>query len=151
MQSSEDGAERRKAMGADRITLKSLVFYAYHGVFEAEKELGQKFEVDVDMRGDFQAAARVDDIDMAVNYADVYATVKDIVEERDFDLIEALALNIADEVLSGYEVEEVTVRVRKPSAPIGGPADYVECEITRFRSDIVPLVEEEDDSDGDAF
>ncbi len=38
-------------MGADRITLKSLVFYAYHGVFEAEKELGQKFEVDVDMRG----------------------------------------------------------------------------------------------------
>ncbi len=57
---------------------------------------------------------------MAVNYADVYATVKDLVEERDFDLIEALALNIADEILSGYEIEEVTVRVRKPSAPIGG-------------------------------
>jgi len=34
-------------MQSDRITLKNLMFYAYHGVFAAEKELGQRFEVDV--------------------------------------------------------------------------------------------------------
>ncbi len=121
-------------MQADRITLKNLVFYAYHGVYAAEKELGQRFEVDVDMYGDFQAPARADDIDLIVSYADVYALVKEIVEEREFNLIEALATAIGDEVLSGHPVSEVTVRVRKPHAPLGGPADYVECEITRIAS-----------------
>lgn len=118
-------------MQADRITLKNLVFYAYHGVFAAEKELGQRFEVDVDMYGDFRTAARADDVDMTVSYADVYALVKEIVEEREFDLIEALAAAIGDEVLAGYPISCVTVRVRKPNAPLGGPADYVECEISR--------------------
>ena len=118
-------------MQADRITLKNLMFYAYHGVFAAEKELGQRFEVDVDMYGDFNTAARADDIDMTVNYGDVYTLVKEIVEEREFDLIEALAAAICDEVLAGYTVGRVTVRVRKPHAPLGGPADYVECEISR--------------------
>jgi dihydroneopterin aldolase len=121
-------------MQADRITLKNLVFYAYHGVFAAEKELGQRFEVDIDMYGDFQTAARAGDIDMTVNYADVYALVKEVVEEREFDLIEALATAIGDEVLAGYPVNRVTVRVRKPHAPLGGPADYVECEISRSAS-----------------
>lgn len=123
-------------MQADRITLKNLVFYAYHGVFAAEKELGQKFEVDVDVYGDFSACARDDDIDGAVNYADVYALVREIVEEREFDLIEALAHTIADEVLAGYAVRSVTVRVRKPGAPIGGPMDYVECEVTKNSPDM---------------
>jgi len=118
-------------MQADRITLRNLVFYAYHGVFAAEKELGQRFEVDVDMYGDFQTAARADDIDMTVSYADVYALVKEIVEEREFDLIEALAATIGEEVLTGHPIGRVTVRVRKPHAPLGGPADYVECEISR--------------------
>ncbi len=118
-------------MQSDRITLKNLVFYAYHGVFAAEKELGQRFEVDVDMYGDFQASARADDIDMTVNYADVYALVKEIVEEREFDLIEALAAAISAEVLASHSLSRVTARVRKPHAPLGGPADYVECEITR--------------------
>ena len=118
-------------MQADRITLKNLMFYAYHGVFAAEKELGQRFEVDVDMYGNFQTAARADDIDMTVNYGDVYTLVKEIVEEREFDLIEALAAAICDEVLACYTVGRVTVRVRKPHAPLGGPADYVECKISR--------------------
>ncbi|MEA4884767.1 MAG: dihydroneopterin aldolase [Clostridia bacterium] len=118
-------------MGADRITLKNLVFYAYHGAFAAEKELGQRFEVDVDMYRDLGACARVDDLDMAISYVDVYTLVKEIVEEREFSLIETLARTIADEVISGYALDEVTVRVRKPHAPIGGPMDYVECEMTR--------------------
>ncbi|MGB4338336.1 MAG: dihydroneopterin aldolase [Bacillota bacterium] len=120
-------------MPADRITLKNLVFYAYHGLFAAEKELGQRFEVDVDLYGDFSECARGDDIDAAVNYADVYALVREIVEEREFDLVETLAHTIADEIVSAYPVDSVTVRVRKPGAPIGGPMDYVECEVTRER------------------
>lgn len=118
-------------MASGKITLKNMVFYAYHGVFSAEKEMGQKFHVDVELKGDFTPAATSDDFEIALNYVDVYTLVKDIVEEREFNLIEALARAIADEILSAYDIEEVTVRVRKPGAAIGGVLDYVEVEITR--------------------
>ncbi|MCR4424754.1 MAG: dihydroneopterin aldolase [Firmicutes bacterium] len=118
-------------MPSDRLTLKNLIFYAYHGAFAAEKELGQRFEVDVDMRGDFQACSNTDDLDLAINYVDVYTLVREIVEEREFNLIETAARTVADEIASAYPVKEVTVRVRKPHAPIGGPMDYVEVEVTR--------------------
>lgn len=116
---------------SDKITLKNMVFYGYHGAFDSERELGQRFEVDLEMRLDLSAAAKADDLEVGVNYVDVYTTVKDIVEEREFDLIEALGETIAEEVLAGYPVEEVTVRVRKPHAGVGGILDYVEVELTR--------------------
>ena len=118
-------------MSDDRILLKNMVFYGYHGVFSAEKELGQRFEVDVEMVMDLSAAAQEDDVEVATNYVDVYTLVKDIVEEREFNLIEAMAETIAQEILSAYNIREVTVRVRKPHAAIGGVLDYVQVEITR--------------------
>ena len=98
-------------------------------VYGGRKELGAK------VRGGCRHTAtsrlqRADDIDMTVA-TQTYALVKEIVEEREFDLIEALAATIGDEVLAGYPVSRATVRVRKPNAPLGGPADYVECEISR--------------------
>ncbi|HHY46151.1 MAG TPA: dihydroneopterin aldolase [Firmicutes bacterium] len=115
----------------DRILLKNMVFYGYHGVFSAEKELGQRFEVDVEMVTDLSQGSQADDMDLTVNYVDVYTLVKDIVEEREFSLIEALAETIAQEILSAYDLREVTVRVRKPHAALGGVLDYVQVEITR--------------------
>jgi len=118
-------------MGHDRIVLKNMVFYGYHGVFPVEKELGQRFEVDVEMDLDLSAAGQADDLDLSINYVDVYGLVKDVVEERKFDLIEALAETIAREILSAHAIEGVTVRIRKPDVAIGGVLDYVEVEIAR--------------------
>lgn len=116
---------------ADRITLRNMVFYAHHGVFEAEKEMGQRFEVDVSLDLDLAAAGRSDDLAQSVNYADVYTQVKRVVSERRFNLIEGLAEAIASQLLAAYGVELVTVRVRKPHAPIGGVLDTVEVEVSR--------------------
>jgi dihydroneopterin aldolase len=109
-----------------------MVFYGYHGVFPAEKELGQRFEVDVELATDLSTAAQADDLDAGgINYVDVYTLVKDIVEEREFNLIEALAETIAQEILAAHEVDEVIVRVRKPDVAMGGVLDYVGVEIVR--------------------
>ncbi|MDI3280772.1 MAG: dihydroneopterin aldolase [Bacillota bacterium] len=116
---------------ADRISIKNMVFYGYHGVFTAEKEMGQRFEVDVDLYPSSNEAEKADDIDLAVNYVDVYAQVKEIVEEREMNLLESLAAAIADAIMESHELERVVVRVRKPHAPLGGPVDYVEAEVTR--------------------
>ncbi|HLS89924.1 MAG TPA: dihydroneopterin aldolase, partial [Limnochordia bacterium] len=105
---------------SDRIVIRDMVFYGYHGVFEAEREMGQRFEVDVELHLDLRSVAQADDIDEAINYVDVYTAVKDIVEEQSFRLIESLAEAIAQQLLTAYDVKTVIVRVRKPHAPIGG-------------------------------
>ena len=70
----------------------------------------------------------------SVSYADVYDVVKEITEKRRFNLIEALAENIAKEVLDKFElINEVMVRVKKPEAPVNGIYDYFGVEIRRGR------------------
>jgi len=120
---------------SDRIILKDMVFYAYHGVFDAEHELGQRFEVDVELHLDLRSVGKSDDIDLTINYVDVYTVVKDLVEEQEFKLIEGLAEAIARELLSSFDIDAVVVRVRKPHAPIGGIIGGVEVEIHRTQED----------------
>lgn len=116
---------------ADRVTLSNMVFYAYHGVYEAERELGQRFAVDVDIYTDVSRAGKADDLELAVNYVGVYALIKDIMEENTYNLLETTAEKIAAAILQAFQVERVTVRVRKPGAAVGGLIDYAEIEITR--------------------
>lgn len=116
---------------ADRVSLTNMVFYAYHGAFDSERELGQRFEVDVDIRTDVRRAGQEDNLDLALNYVDVYTIVKEIVEEREYNLLEAIAERIAADILDAFDVIDVTVRIRKPGAAVGGLIDYAEIEITR--------------------
>ena len=82
-------------MASDRLVLKNMVFYGYHGAFAAEKELGQRFEVDVELHLDFKSAAAADDLELSVNCGSLYL-VKEIVEEREFNLLETLAETIGE-------------------------------------------------------
>lgn len=118
----------------DRIRLRNMMFYAYHGVYDAEKQLGQRFYIDVELEVDTSEAGRTDDLAQTTNYVGVYALVRDIVEKRRFNLIEALAETIAQRILADFSVEGVVVRVRKPDVPIGGLLDAVEVEIARRRT-----------------
>ncbi|NLS45365.1 MAG: dihydroneopterin aldolase [Firmicutes bacterium] len=108
-----------------------MVFYGYHGVFEGERELGQKFEVDVELITDLAIPGQSDDLEQSINYVDVYTIVQEIVQERTYNLIEAVAESIAGEILSAYSVKYIIVRVRKPGVSMGGILDYVEVEIVR--------------------
>lgn len=127
---------------SDRIVVRDMVFYAYHGVFEAEREIGQRFEVDVELHLDLRGAGQTDDLERTINYVEVYTAIKEIVEEQEFRLIESLAETIASVLLSAYDVEAVVVRVRKPSVPIGGIVGGVEVEITRTPNDLRSAMEE---------
>ena len=118
----------------DKIILSNLGFYGYHGVLEAEKVLGQKFFIDMELYLDTKEAGQTDDMNKSVSYADVYNLVKDITENKRFDLIEALAENIACEVLDKFSlIQGIMVRVKKPEAPVSGIFDYFAVEIRRDR------------------
>jgi len=115
----------------DKIVFEKMQFYAYHGVFEEETRLGQKFEVDLEMFLDLKKPGKSDCIEDTVNYAHVYEIVRDLVTGTKKKLLEALAESIADELLRQFPILEIIVRVRKPQPPIPGHLQSVIVEIRR--------------------
>ncbi len=125
----------RIAPVTDRIRLNEMVFYGYHGVLPEERALGQRFVVDVEMTTDLRAAGETDDLTQTVNYAAVYAAVREIVTGPPRQLIEAVAEAIAARILADHAaVERVVVRLRKPEVPIAGSVlGSAEVQIERAR------------------
>lgn len=117
----------------DKIIAKGLAFTACHGVFPQEKVNPQRFKLDLVMYKDLMPAGKKDDLNQTVSYADVYEVAKKIVEGRSFDLIEALAQHVADEILSLFPLEAVEVTVYKPDAPVEADFDYFAVQIYRTK------------------
>jgi len=113
------------------LTIKNLVFYGYHGVQDFEKELGGRFEVDIKIDYPFSRCASEDTLHKAVDYQEVYAVVKDMVTGRKYHLVETLADQLADVLVKQFDVDELTVVLRKKKVPIDAVLDYVEVEVTR--------------------
>ena len=115
----------------DKIILRGIRFHGYHGVDEAERRLGQKYEVDADLMRDVSAAGQTDDLHQTIDYAAVVRCIVETGTQRSFQLFEALAETFAAEILSKFPVEEVRVVVKKLSPPIEPPLDYAGVEIHR--------------------
>lgn len=118
----------------DKIYVNGMEFYGYHGVLAEETKLGQRFRVDLTVELDLSKAGETDDLTHTVNYAMLYNRCKEIVEGQPYKLIEAVAENIAKEILSTFKaVQTCTVKLIKPDPPIRGHYKDVAVEITRGR------------------
>lgn len=118
----------------DKMMIKGMRFYGYHGVYPEENKLGQQYYVDLELHMDLEQAARTDDLSQTINYADLHAFTKAIVEGPPFKLIEALTGHIASRVLDVYtSVDEITVRVTKPHPPFDIHFEGVTVELHRKR------------------
>lgn len=120
----------------DRIWIKGLEIFAYHGVNPEEKRDGQLFLLDICMEADLHRARHSDDLKDTVNYAAVRKTVERVFTAQSFDLIERAAQAVCDGVLEDFPaVEEITVLCKKPRAPMKGVFDYVAVEIRQKRGE----------------
>lgn len=118
----------------DKMIVRRMEYYGYHGVFAEERKLGQRFYVDLELELDLEEAGKNDDLSKTVNYAEVHILVKEIVEKKSFKLIEALAECIATSVLDTYtSVDALTVAVTKPHPPFDIHFEGVTVEIRRSR------------------
>ena len=118
-------------MSCDILRLRNMRFFAHHGLFAAEKELGQHFEVDVELHRDLSAAGRADDPDATPDYARVYETVRQVVTGQRFKLVEAVAEHVARAIGEHFAPVDLVVRVRKPDPPLEAHFDGVEVELRR--------------------
>ena len=118
----------------DRIIAQGMVFYGCHGVFPQEKLVAQPFKVDVILYVDLKPAGKNDDLELTVNYAEVYDLVKQQVGGRSYNLLEALAENIAADLLRNASVIKVKVRISKSEVMLEGIFDFFAVEIERGRN-----------------
>ena len=106
-------------MAEDRITLEGMVFYGYHGVNPEERELGQRFVVDLELEKDLSAAGLSDDLTQTVNYASAYKLAREVVEGQPCNLIETVAERLATALTRSarkWAVASRKVRLRLLSA-----------------------------------
>lgn len=120
----------------DHIILSDLAFFAYHGVYEEEAQLGQRFYFDIDCGLDLRPAGKSDHDGDTVRYDHIAKRVEIMVTQRRFQLIEALAEAVAEDLLTHFDkIEEVTLKVRKPEAPIPAIIKDIAVQIKRCRKD----------------
>jgi dihydroneopterin aldolase len=116
----------------DKIIARGLTFQACHGVAAQEKTTPQTFRVDLELGLDLLAAGITDDLASTVNYDRVYHWVEEIVTQRSYNLIEALAEEIAATLLARFaRLQTVQVTVYKPEAPVQGEFEYFAVQISR--------------------
>lgn len=112
--------------------MEGMAFYGRHGVFPAERELGARFTVDVEMGGDLRLAAESDRLEDTINYVKAYEAVRSVVEGEPCHLLEAVAARIAERLLEIDGVASVKVRVHK-RPPLPGEFRSFGVEVSRSR------------------
>ena len=132
MERSDCPQGRKEEYKMDHIRIKNLELYAKHGVYPEETKLGQKFLVDAELSLDCRKAGMTDDLNCSVNYGEVSHFITDFLTSNTYQLIESAAEQTARALLLQYPLlEEVTLMVHKPWAPIGLPVEDVSVEVTR--------------------
>lgn len=118
----------------DKILIRDLKFFAYHGVNPEEKRDGQNFCFDIDLSVNMTKACYSDDVNDTVSYAKVIKTVRRVFTEEKYDLLEKAAQITADAILEEYpDVFTVDITLKKPEAPMKADFGWVGVSISRGR------------------
>ena len=117
---------------ADRITLTGLKVRGNHGVFEHEKRDGQEFVVDITVWIDLDGAAADDDLAQTLDYGKLAERAAAVVAGPSRDLLETVASEIADDIMTDERAYAAEVTLHKPSAPI--PLTFTDVAVTIRRS-----------------
>ena len=118
----------------DRINIKNLEVFAKHGVYPEENSLGQKFVISASLYVDLRRAGKSDELEDSLDYGKICFMIKKIVEKETKRLIEAVAENLAENLLiDNPTVQRVEIEIKKPWAPVAMHLDTVSVEIERGR------------------
>lgn len=113
------------------IQIEGMEFYAYHGHFEEERIVGNRFLIDIAIKTNTQKAEVSDKIDTALNYQKVYKIIKEEMQKKSH-LLEHIAKRILDALYDNFaRIEEIKLKVSKMHPPMGGQIDRVSVTLVR--------------------
>ena len=116
-----------------QIRLNRMEFYAYHGCYQEEQVIGNHFLVDITMDTNMEKVSASDDLDDALNYAEVYKLVEQEMTVRSC-LLEHVSARILDKLFERFpQLNMAEVCVAKLNPPIGGKIKSVSVSQQRSR------------------
>ena len=113
-----------------RISIVDLEVFYRVGVPDAERAQPQRLLLTVEMESDFSAAAKSDSIADTIDYFAVTQRLLKFGEGREWKLIEKLAADICDMVVSEFKPQSISVEVKKFVIP---QAKFVSVILTKLR------------------
>jgi len=115
-----------------KIVIEEMEFYAFHGHYQEEQIVGNRFLVDLELQADLSAPADSDNLKDAVNYQKAYQIIKNEMRRTKSRLLENIGKRILDALFSEMEgIQKATIRIRKLNPPMGGPIKSVGIEMSR--------------------
>jgi 7,8-dihydroneopterin aldolase/epimerase/oxygenase len=123
-------------MAIAEFRIARLALHGRHGVLEAERALGQRFFLDLEIAADVGDALATDDVGDTLHYGQVIKAATAAFNVRSFNLIEAAAAAVADDLLARFPaIVRVRVTVHKPSAPVAAIIEDLSATVERRRDD----------------
>lgn len=120
----------------NKIIIKNLKVFAYHGVHQEEKLNGQNFILDAELETEKLKAYQTDNIKDAVNYSEVISEITKVFTKNPYNLLEKVAEQTVEHIFNTFEkVIKIDLTVKKPEAPINADFEYVAIKISRKRDD----------------
>lgn len=102
------------------VKLEGMEFFAYHGYYDEEQAMGNKYNVDLSIQVDLEAPAKTDRLSDTINYEELYRLVKVEMEEP-ARLLEHVAKRISEKLLATFTpIERIKISLSKFNPPLGG-------------------------------
>ncbi|MBN1252715.1 MAG: dihydroneopterin aldolase [Bacteroidales bacterium] len=102
------------------IEIEGMEFYAYHGHYEEERIIGNRFLLDLRIEADCEKPAISDNIKDAVNYQTAYKVIREQMNKKSH-LLENIAKRILDALYENLEgIKKAQIKVQKMNPPMGG-------------------------------
>ncbi len=115
-----------------KIVIEEMEFYAFHGHYQEEQIVGNRFLVDLELEVDLAAPAESDNLEDAVNYQQAYMIIKNEMRRTKSNLLENIGKRILDALYTEMTgIKKATIRVRKLNPPMGGPIKSVGIKMSR--------------------
>lgn len=113
------------------IRIEQMEFYSYHGHYNEERIVGNRFHVDLLMETDCGPAAESDNLDDALDYHRAYQLVKAQMQIKSY-MLEHIAKRILDTLFDNFpNLERAEVKVSKLNPPMGGKIRAVSVTLRR--------------------
>ena len=114
-----------------QIEIEGMEFYAYHGHYQVEKEVGNRFLVNLTITTNCEKAGKSDKLEDALDYQKVYLLIKNEMAVTS-DLLEHVATRILDRLYHEFtEIQHTKVKISKMNPPMGGQIDKVSVTLSR--------------------
>ncbi len=117
----------------DKIILYNCKFSCNIGVPDEERKSKQDIFIDLELFYNIKKSSSTDNIEDTINYSEVHKVVKDLVEKKEYKLIETMSEEIAEVILAKFKIEKIMVRIKKPAALQSRCVEHAGVEIYRTK------------------